>query len=178
MGDTFPPPGARTAVALLRPNTGPLSAAVVRQLKRTVPRYREVDSHAMQRNVGAVLKAVEQLLAKGNIETLRSTISELVALRSATGFGVDELITAGFCFLPVLRRFFTEHARDVGAGLDAYEYLESMVLPMFGFVASHAANIEEVTNPGSSAWQAVDFPASIESLEEDEVTQPNQRRPS
>lgn len=167
---------ARNAHELLSLNKEPLSAAIVRQLKSTVPRYADVDAHAMGQNVTAILKGVERLLEKGDLATLKRIISELVQLRAASGFGVDELITAGFCFLPVLRRFFTEHARDIGTGLDAYEHLESMVLPMFGFVASHAQDLEEVTDPAGAAWQAIAFPATIESLEEDEVTQPRRRR--
>lgn len=170
-----PPRGSRLALELLKPNLVPVSRAVVRQLKTTVPRYKDVDAIAMEKNVGMILKGLVRLIEKGDIATLKNITAEIVQLRTTSGFGVDELITAGFCFLPVLRRLYTEYADDIGRGLDAYEHVESMALPMFGFVASHASDLDEITDPRASAWQALAFPASIESLEEDEVTQPRSR---
>ena len=166
---------ARTALELLRLNKKPLAGAIVRQLKSTIERYGSVDAEAMSRNVLRLLDGIEVVLDKGDLKTLQRVTSDTVALRASSGFGVDELVTAGVCFLPVMRRFFVDHSRDIGTGLDAYEHLESLVLPMFGWIASHASDIDQVTDPKGSAWQAIAFPASIESIEEDEVTQPHSR---
>jgi len=166
---------ARTALELLRLNREPLARAIVRQLKSTVARYANVDGEAMGHNVHRLLGGIELVVENGDLKTLQRVTSEMISLRTTSGFGVDELVTAGVCFLPVLRRFLVNNARDIGAGLDAYEHLESVTLPMFGWIASHASNLDEVTDPLATSWEAVAFPASIEELEEDEVTQPQSR---
>jgi hypothetical protein len=168
-------PIAVRAADMLEPNRKVLSRAIVRQLKRTVPRYEDVDDGAMQGNISTILRGLERLLRKGDMRTLKGIVESISSLRRTSGFGIDELLTAGLCFLPVLRRFFVEHEEDIGRGLDSYEAVEALVLPVFGHLASHFAELDDKTDPGE-AWAAISFPLSVESIDEDEVTAP-QRRP-
>ncbi len=160
------------AARLLNGREPQIAAAVARQLKRTVPRYADVERQAMERNISAILKGLQRLLAKGDERTLRRIVDDVAQLRSATGFGVDEVIVAGLCFLPVLRRFLVENDSDIEAGLAAFEALEAVALPMFGHIAMYYRDLADLTDPGLAEvkWSAISFPLSIESVEDDEDT--------
>ncbi len=174
---TVETPAARAA-RLLKPRQGDLARAVARQLQRTVPRYKNVERVAMEKNITAILMALEPLLKRGSEATLRSVVNDVAQLRSAGGFGVDELVMAGLCFLPVLRRYLVSMHADPLEGLECYEAVEAVTLPLIGHVAAYLQDASEATDPGAfqPLWSEMPFPLAIEELdEEDEVTAKNLR---
>lgn len=168
------------AARLLADRHPQLAAAITRQLKRTVPRYQAVERHAMERNILAILKGLQRLLEKGDERTLRSIVDDIAQLRSATGFGVDEFVMAGFCFLPVIRRFLVASDESMEQGLLAFEAVEAVALPMFGHVAMYFQDLEDLTDPGLAAveWSAISFPLSIEAVDDDDEDTVRTKRPT
>jgi hypothetical protein len=164
---------ANRAARMLKPRQADLARAVARQLQRTVPRYKDVEPVAMEKNITAILIALDPLLKRGSEATLRAVVNDVAQLRSAGGFGVDELVMAGLCFLPVLRRYLVSMHADPIEGLEAYEAVEAVTLPLIGHVAAYLQDASEATDPG--AWSDISFPLFIEELEDDEVTVKNLR---
>lgn len=158
------------AARLLSGRHPQIAAAVARQLKRTVPRYQDVERHALERNILGILKGLDRLLVKGDEATLRRIVDDIAQLRAATGFGVDEIVMAGLCFLPVLRRFLIARDEDMARGLETYEALEAVALPFFGHVAMYFRDLADLTDPGLAElkWSAISFPLSIEAVDDDE----------
>lgn len=160
------------AARLLRGREPQVAAAVARQLRRTVPRYEDVERQALERSLMAVLKGLQRLVESGDERTLKRIVDDAAQLRSATGFGVDEFVMAGLCFLPVVRRFMIENDVSIEQGLLAFEAVESVALPMFGHIAMYYRDLADLTDPGKAAskWSAISFPLSIEAVEDDEDT--------
>lgn len=158
------------AARLLSGRHPQIAAAVARQLKRTVPRYQDVERQALERNILGILKGLDRLLAKGDEATLRRIVDDIAQLRAATGFGVDEMVMAGLCFLPVLRRFLIAQDEDMTRGLESYEALEAVALPFFGHLAMYYRDLADLTDPGLAElqWSAISFPLSIEAVDEDD----------
>lgn len=52
------------------------------------------------------------------------------------GFRIDDWVLAGLAFLPVLRRFIIENSKHVEEGIDDYEAIEAIALPLLGRAAS------------------------------------------
>lgn len=163
---------AQRAARLLSGRHPQIAAAVARQLKRTVPRYQDVERQALEKNVLSILRGLDHLLAKGDETTLRRIVDDVAQLRAATGFGVDEIVMAGLCFLPVLRRFLIHQEEDVMRGLAAYEAVEAVALPLFGHVAMYFRDLADLTDPGLAElqWSAISFPLAIEDVDDDEDT--------
>lgn len=166
------------AARLLAGRHPQIAAAVARQLKRTVPRYQDVERQALERNILGILKGLDRLLSRGDEATLRRTVDDIAQLRAATGFGVDELVMAGLCFLPVLRRFLILQDEDMARGLETYEAVEAVALPFFGHLAMYFRDLADLTDPGIAElqWSAISFPLSIEAVDDDEDTIRTRRR--
>jgi hypothetical protein len=170
---------AHRAARLMSSRHPALARAIARQLARNVPRYKEVASEAVEHNVLTLLSGLQKLLERGTEDSLRRVVEDIAQLRSATGFQVDEIVTAGLCFLPVLRRYLVRADSSLEAGLEAYEALESLAIPMFGYGAAAMTEEDhfEATDPSfTSPWSDISFPMSIEDVEDEEVTDPGRRR--
>lgn len=170
---------ALRAARFLKPRHAEIARAVTRQLKRTVPRYEEVDRTAMERNSLAILKGLQRLLEQGDVRTLKRVVDDVSQLRSSAGFSVDELVMAGLCFLPVLRRYLVSVHQDPLEGLVAYEAVEAVTLPLIGHVAAYLQEVAELTDPGGfqPVWSDISFPLSIEALDDDEEVTAKNRPP-
>lgn len=160
------------AARLLAGRHPQIAAAVARQLQRTVPRYQNVNRQALERNILAILRGLDRLLAKGDEGTLRRTLDDIAELRATTGFGVDEIVMAGLCFLPVLRRYLVHQDEDMRRGLESYEAVEAIALPFFGHIAMYFQNLGDLSDPfvAEMEWSALTFPLAIEDVDDDEDT--------
>lgn len=164
------------AARLLKPHHERIAQAVARQIRRTVPRYEQVEPVALERNLKTVLGGIQRLLEKGDAATLLRVVEDVAQLRSSTGFQASEFLVAGMCFLPVVRRFLIGSASTPGEGLAAYEAVESISLPLFGQLVDLFLDAEEETTAPTglrlpTTREGFLLPLTIESvLEEDEVT--------
>lgn len=168
----------KLAARLLKPHHDRIAQAVARQIRRTVPRYEQVEPIALERNLKTVLRGVQRLLEQGDGATLLRVLEDVAQLRSSTGFQVSELLLAAMCFNPVVRRFLVGSAPTVGEGLAAWEAVESVTLPLFGQLVDLFLDSEdEVTPPFGHRLPPTTsdgflLPLTIESVLEDEEITP------
>ncbi|MEW5850895.1 MAG: hypothetical protein AB2A00_19065 [Myxococcota bacterium] len=141
-----PTPASLRAAALMKSHHVRISQAIARQLVRLVPRYRQVDQTALERNLSSLLGGVEVLLEKGEDQRLMQLIEDVALLRQSSGFTLQDFVMAGMSFLPVLRRFFMERC-SITEGLEAYEAVETVALPVLGRAASLYLDVGEDTEP-------------------------------
>jgi len=123
---------SKTALQLFANRRLQLACAVARQVQATVPRYRSVDALAMARNIDHVLRAVEMLLKSNDDHTLIEVLGQLKQRRTGQGFSSSDFLVAVLCTLPVIRRFFSNHASSPERGLRYYEEVEAVLLPFYG----------------------------------------------
>jgi hypothetical protein len=88
--------------------------------------------------------------------------SNIAQLRQALGFRVDDFLLAGLSFMPVMRRFILEHARDTREGLNDYEAFEAIAIPLI----AELARVFRHAGVGD---------ASIDDDDDDDITVPNGR---
>jgi hypothetical protein len=126
---------ALQAARLMKSHHVRIAQAVVRQIQVTLPRYRRVDPNDLLRNVAAVVGGLQHVLESGETDRIIRTAENLVERRQGGGFGINEWVMAMLCFLPVMRRFLVAKALDPASGLEAYESLEAVAIPLVGRVA-------------------------------------------
>jgi hypothetical protein len=132
-------PDARAhAAQLLGKNRKRLARAIARQVSQLVPRYRDVDEAAHQRNGELILEMMEQTLTGGSDDRLLSVLEDLMRLRTAGGFQTSDFIVASHCFTPVIRRFFIEKSPDLRLANAAFEEVEALALGIIGRLVSAA----------------------------------------
>ena len=165
------------AARLLQPHRDAIARAVARQIRRTVPRYEQVDLVALERNTRTVLGGVQRLLEGGDSATLLRVVEDVAQLRTTTGFQASEFLVASMCFMPVVRRFLVQHAPSPMEGLLAWDSVEAIALPLFGQVVDvflDSEDDDEVTVPsGRPVPNAQDFglvPFTIETVYEEDST--------
>jgi hypothetical protein len=135
------------AAALMKSHHRRIAQAVARQLRRTIPRYRQLDEVMLERNVATILGGVQQFLERGNATPLLSIVEDVARLRQMSGFSLQDFLVASLCFLPVVRQFLVEKLGDVGRGLACYEAVEAAALPLVGRVAALYAELEDECEP-------------------------------
>lgn len=121
-----------TSVALLEQHRTLVAHAIARQIMHTVPKYRHVDEVQLAANVDAVLEGVLCLLVRRDVASVTRVIDLLVALHNSRGFAPADYVVAVLCGLPVLRRFYFHYASSRALGVELYEQVESIVLPLYG----------------------------------------------
>lgn len=128
--------GTERVVKLLRGHRVRIARAMVRQTRALAPRYEQLDSMAQERSFITLLIATERLLERGEEAPLLDAANHIAEMRAAMGFRVDDFVLAALGFLPVLRRFIVENARNTDEGLDDYEAFEAIALPFIGRAAT------------------------------------------
>ncbi len=123
-------------VDLLQSHRIRISRAWARQVRSVVPRYREIDQIALERNLANLLAGLERLLRTGKERALLDAVAGVTQMRLAAGFVVPDLLVATVCFLSVARRFLIEKSASAVEGLDDFEALEAICLPLMGKVAT------------------------------------------
>ena len=151
-------------VALIGSHRVRIARALVRQIRHLSPRYATVDPDALEQSLQRILGVVSHFLQTGDDSSLRNLTNHTAQLRQALGFRVDEFMSAGLAFLPVMRRFLLEHARTIQQGLLDYEYFEAVAIPLLSelarmFRVAAAANAEMFS--------------SFDDDEDDDITLPN-----
>lgn len=126
-------PRARLA-QILEDHQPAIAAAVTRQIRRSVPRYREVDREAMQHEVELLLSALLHLARGGDSRQLKQMVADVLTLRRVIGFSEADLLVAALCFLPVMRRFLIRHAPHTKEGLQTYDEFETIVFRVVPFM--------------------------------------------
>lgn len=138
------------AARLLAPNHNRIAKAVTRQIQRTVPSYQRIDAFALERNTRTILSGLQKLLEGADAQSLQAVLGNVVQLRHSAGFRVSDLLLAGMCFQPVVRRYLVAQAASPAEGLAAYEAVEEIGLPLFGFLLDsflESEDEDEVTPP-------------------------------
>ena len=152
-------------VALIQSHRVRIARALVRQIRSLSSRYRTVEPAALEMSLQRILVVIARYLETGDDQALTATASNTAQLRQALGFRVDDFMAAGLSFLPVMRRFIVEHAKDIRQGLDDYEAFESVAIPLLAELARvfrHAG----VDHSGISS----------DDDDDDDITIPNQPR--
>lgn len=120
-----------SAVALLQNHQQKVAQSVARQMLRTIPRYEEMGEEMLYRSTNQLVAALTKYLDTGNAEPLQKLCVDMIALRRIGGFSSSELLMAGMCFFPVLRRFFIRRAERSRIGLELYDEVEKKLFPVF-----------------------------------------------
>ncbi len=135
MGGTTKHMSQERVVALIGSHRVRIARALVRQIRTLSPRYGTIDSAALEQSLLRILSVVSHFLQTGDDASLRNLTTHTAQLRHALGFRVDDFMSAGLAFLPVMRRFLLEHARTVEAGLADYEAFEAVAIPLIAELA-------------------------------------------
>jgi hypothetical protein len=144
-------------IALITSHKNRMARALARQVRSLSPNYATVDQSALEASFARMLGYVVQFLQSGDDNTLKEYAAHTAQLRSAVGFRADDFMLAALAFLPVVRRFLVENARDVATGLAAYESFEAVAIPLLaetGTLFRHAT-------------------AKLSDFEDDDITQPS-----
>jgi hypothetical protein len=129
---------------LFKSNRKRIACAVAHQIQQTVPRYQQVDSLTLARNVDSVLQGVQRVLEGGQEQAVTGVLDWLQAQRKNEGFSAGDFLVAVLCSLPVIRRFYANHASSLEAGLRYFEEVEAILIPLYGhWVAADADTFEE-----------------------------------
>jgi hypothetical protein len=123
---------AKKAVTLLDARRTKVAVAVARQMQRSVPSYADIDVVALARGNEDTLECLGDLLMERKTKSLERITYSVAELRAAAGFDVSDFVSAGLCFLPVIRRYLTKAADTVQEGLEMYELVEAMLMPFTG----------------------------------------------
>lgn len=145
----------RLAVVLLRDHQKKVASSVARQMARTVPRYELLDDEVLYRSVDQLLSALTDFLDTKRSENLDRMVQDMVQLRRISGFAPAELLMAGMCFFPVLRRFFIRKAERSRIGLELYDEVEKALFPVFVRLALRLSTASTVA--GDDAFAEVTF---------------------
>ena len=103
-------------VALITSHRVRIARALVRQIRALSSRYATIDPQALEMSLQRLLVAIARFLETGDDKSLRVATMNTAQLRQALGFRVDDFMSAGLSFLPVMRRFLVEQAPSVQAG--------------------------------------------------------------
>jgi hypothetical protein len=129
------PAAAPVAAAFLKSHQVRIARATVRQVQGLVPRYRQVDSAVLEKNIGTLLAGAQVLLERGDDTKLMGMMEYIMQIRTLGGFQTSEFVLACMSFLPVMRRFLFERLPHPQA-MEAYEAVEGVSLPFLGRVVS------------------------------------------
>ncbi|MFH1811360.1 MAG: hypothetical protein ABIJ09_21650 [Pseudomonadota bacterium] len=147
---------SREARTLLARQRIPIACAVARQIQQTVPSYQAIDGIQLARGVSNVLDAVVRLLDGGDYRVLMDVLDVLKKQRHEQGFKDSDFLVAVLCGLPVIRRFFLNHASALRTGLALFEEVERVLLPLYGYLAqSDVRAFEEMATAPDTRKPAV-----------------------
>jgi hypothetical protein len=140
-------------VSLLSSHKVRIARALTRQLRGMSPNYASLDVDALEASFVRFVGYAAHYLSTGDDTSLRNHAAHTAQLRSALGFRLDDFMLASLVFLPVIRQFLIEHARDLPTGLKDYEAFEAVAIPMMAEAASTfrraAANFVDVADDDS-----------------------------
>lgn len=112
-----------------------IARALARQIRALSEQYRTIETDALEASLQRLLLVIARFLETGDNTPLRSAAANIAQLRQALGFRVDDFLLAGLSFMPVMRRFILEHARDTREGLADYEAFEAAAIPLIADLA-------------------------------------------
>jgi hypothetical protein len=153
-------------VALISSHRVRIARALVRQIRSLSSQYRTVEPAALEMSLQRILVVIARFLETGDEKALMATTTNTAQLRQALGFRVDDFMSAGLSFLPVMRRFIIEHAKDIREGLDDYEAFEAVAIPLL------AALVRVFRHAGA------DHSGIDDDDDADDITIPNKPRPT
>ncbi len=156
-------------VALIQSHRVRIARALVRQIRTLSPRYATVDPDALEQSLQRILSVVAHFLQTGDDASLRNITNHTAQLRQALGFRVDDFMSAGLAFLPVMRRFLLEHARSIEEGLADYETFEAVAIPL---LAELARMFRIAAAENAEAFGAITSDDDDE-FSDDDITLPN-----
>ena len=156
-------------VALIQSRRVRIARALVRQIRTLSPRYATVDPDALEQSLQRILSVVAHFLQTGDDASLRNITNHTAQLRQALGFRVDDFMSAGLAFLPVMRRFLLEHARSIEEGLADYETFEAVAIPL---LAELARMFRIAAAENAEAFGAITSDDDDE-FSDDDITLPN-----
>jgi hypothetical protein len=113
-----------------------IARALSRQVRGLSPNYASLDTAALEASFIRVLGHVGQFLTTGDDASLKNHAAHTAQLRSALGFRIDDFMMATLVFLPIIRQFLLEHARDLPTGLREYEAFEAAAIPVMAEAAT------------------------------------------
>ncbi|MCP4503015.1 MAG: hypothetical protein GY822_24015 [Deltaproteobacteria bacterium] len=142
----------KAAAKLLQRHNLRIATAAAKHVRRLVPRYRDVDSTAMEFNMRTLLGGFEHLLAKDDDSKLMQFVDDIVKIRATAGFQMNEILMAGLALLPVLRHFYLRACPDPLTALSYYDEVEAQALPAVvalaeAISASEQARVENQDSP-------------------------------
>lgn len=143
------------AVALLQNHHKKVAQSVARQMLRTIPRYQFLGEDVLYRSTDQLVVALIEYLETGNPTSLRKMSEDMMELRRIGGFASAELLMAGMCFFPVLRRFFIRKAERSRIGLELYDEVEKKLFPVFVGLATKMA--QEVQTDDDNEFESATF---------------------
>jgi len=130
------------AADLLHQHQERISRSAARHIRALVPRYRDLDATALERNMRTLVRGMEHLLRRGDETRLVTVVEDIVELRATSGFHMNETLMAGMCLMPVLRRFFVQAVPDTRTALAYYDVVEELGLPVIAALAEAFAAAE------------------------------------
>jgi hypothetical protein len=157
------------AVDLIESYRDPLAGAIARQIKSTVPRYKDEDPPDIKENLAALLGAMPLLIRGQATSDLEEVVNGVASMRASGGFNVGEFTVAALCFLPVLRQFFRDKAATSEEAMEMYEVVEQVALPFVGHIVSAFAGNQPVAAGGIDVKRFLTFldsPVGIASVED------------
>jgi hypothetical protein len=122
-------------VQLINSHRVRIARALARQIRALSHQYRTIELEALEASLQRLLVVIARFLETGDGTALRSAATNVAQLRQALGFRVDDFLLAGLSFMPVMRRFILEHARDTREGLADYEAFEAAAIPLIAELA-------------------------------------------
>ncbi len=134
-----------------------IARALVRQTRALSLRYAGLDQNALEASLLRLLTMFARFVETGDDANLREYTRHTAQLRLALGFKVDDFLLAALAWLPVLRRFLFEHAESPQQGLEDYEAIEAILIPLL-------------------AESAAVFGDASDELDDDDETAPNGKR--
>lgn len=159
----------KLAVALLQNHQQKVAQSVARQMLRTIPRYEQMGEDVLYRSINQLVKSLTEYLDTGDSQPLKKLCADMIGLRRLGGFSSAELLMAGMCFFPVLRRFFIRKAERSRIGLELYDEVEKKLFPVFVSLATQMEH-QSRTDGDDDGFSSLTV-SGLSDLEIEEVSQ-------
>lgn len=137
----------RRAAELLTSHHRLIARTVAGQIQAVIPKYREIDPTALTGSLSTMVRALAHMIESGDEDRFIDIACDIAEMRLAGGFKVGDMVGAGICFLPVLRRFFQERCRTLDEAMGAYALCEEHAMPTVSRFANAFAALEKLKVP-------------------------------
>lgn len=124
-----------------------ISKTMAGQIQQVIPKYHDIDPDALAGSLATLVRAMAVVVEEDDSDRFLDIACDIAEMRLAGGFVIGDMVGAGVCFLPVLRRFFMERCRNTNEALGAYSIVEELAMPLVVRFANAFAEMEKIKIP-------------------------------